>query len=94
MLRNRCQNLLKFLHFDSNVTWPSDSIDKLYKLRPIHDKVVANWCALYNSGEQISIDEGMFKWRGQLSFREYNKNKPIKYAIKAHILTESNSGYC
>ena len=36
----------------------------------------------------------MLKWRGRLSFRVYNKDKPTKYGIKAYILTDSNSGYC
>ena len=94
MSRNRYQNILKFLHFNNNATRPSDSTDKLYKLRPIHDKVVENWRTLYNPGEQTSIDEGMLKWRGRLSFRVYNKDKPTKYGIKAYILADSNSGYC
>ena len=94
MSRNRYQNLLKFLHFNNNATWPSHSKDKLYKMRPIHNKVVANWCARHNPGEQISVDKGMLKWRGQLSLGVYNKSKPIKYGIKAYILDDSNSGYC
>ena len=94
MSRNRYQNILKFLHFNDNAARPSDSTDKLYKLRPIHDKIVENWRTLYNPGEQISIDEGMLKWRGRLSFRVYNKDKPTKYGIKAYILADSNSGYC
>ena len=59
MSRNRYQNILKFLHFNDNAARPSDSTDKLYKLRPIHDKIVEMWRTLYNPGEQISIDEGM-----------------------------------
>ena len=94
MSRNRYQNITKFLHFNNNETRPSDSADKLYKLRPIHDAIVENWRALYNPDEQISIDEGMLKWRGRLSFKVYNKDKPTKYGIKAYILADSNSGYC
>ena len=94
MSRNRYQNLLKFLHFNNNATQSSDSTDKLQKQRPIHDNVVANWHTLYNPGEQISTDEGVLKWQDRLSFRVYNKNKPIKHGIKASILAESNSGYC
>ena len=94
MKRNRYQIIMKFLHFNDNEARPLDSTDKLYKLRPIHDKIVGNWRQLFNPGEQISIDEGMLKWRGRLSFRVYNKDKPIKYGIKAYILADSNSGYC
>ena len=85
---------MKFLHFNDNEARPLDSTDKLYKLRPIHDKIVANWHQLFNPSEQISIDEGMLKWRGHLSFKVYNKDKPTKYGIKAYILADLNSGYC
>ena len=85
---------MKFLHFNDSAARPSDPTDKLYKLRPIHDKIVENWRTLCNQGEQISIDEGMLKWRGRLSFRVYNKDKPTKYGIKAYILADSNSNYC
>jgi len=36
----------------------------------------------------------MVKWRGRLSFRVYNKDKPIKYGIKSYILTDSQPKYC
>ena len=39
-------------------------------------------------GEHIDIDEGMLKWRGRLSFRVYNKEKPTKYGIKGFILAD------
>ena len=62
--RNRYQNILKFLHFNNNATTSSDLTDKLYKLRPIHNKIVEKWRTLYDPGEKLSIDEGMLKWRG------------------------------
>ena len=43
MSRNRYQNILKFLHFNNNETRPSDTTDKLYKLRPIFDQIVEKW---------------------------------------------------
>ena len=39
---------------------------------------------MYNPGEHISIDEGVLKWRGGLSFKVYSENKPIKYGIKCY----------
>ena len=94
MSRNRDQIITKFLHFNNNEATPADSTDKLYKLRPIHDKIVGNWHKLFNPGEQISVDKGMLKWRGRLLFRVYNKDKPTKYGIKSYFLADSNSGYC
>ncbi|XP_069170372.1 piggyBac transposable element-derived protein 4-like [Procambarus clarkii] len=32
-------------------------------------------------------------WRGRLSFKVYNPNKPDKYGVKLYMLAESTSGY-
>jgi hypothetical protein len=36
--------------------------------------------------QNISLDEGMIPWRGNLSFRVYSPDKPVKYGIKACLL--------
>ncbi|XP_064637143.1 piggyBac transposable element-derived protein 4-like [Lineus longissimus] len=94
MPRNRFELILKFLHFNDNNTKAPDNTDKLYKIRPVYDLMVAKWRDLYDPGEFISIDEGTLKWRGRLSFRVYNKDKPTKYGIKGYILCDSDTAYC
>ena len=94
MSRDRFQLITTFLHFNDNEAMPSNCNDKLYKIRPVFDYLVNKWRALYSLGEHIAIDEGMLKWRGRLSFRVYNKDKPTKYGIKAYILADSSSAYC
>ena len=49
---------------------------------------------MYQPGQNICIDEGMMQWRGQLSFRVDNPQKPVKYGIKSYILCDSATGYC
>ena len=56
---------------------PSECTDKLYKIRPIFERLVEKWREVYAVGEHIAIDEGILKWRGRLSFRVYNKDEPI-----------------
>ena len=80
MPRNRYQIIIKFLHFNDNEARPSDSNDKLFKPRPIYDKIVANWRQLFYPGEQISIDEGMLKWRGRLSLRYTTRISQLRMA--------------
>ena len=94
MPRDRFQLIMTFLHFNDNEAMPSPCNDKLYKIRPIFEYLSGKWRTLYSLGEYIAIDEGMLKWRGRLSFRVYNKDKPTKYGIKAYILADSTSGYC
>ena len=94
MSRNRFQLLNKLLHFNNNQQRPSNCTDKLYKVRPVYDRIIGRWRELYNPGEHIAIDEGMLKWRGRLSFRVYMKSKPVKYGIKSYILADSQNHYC
>jgi hypothetical protein len=39
------------------------------------------------------LDEGMIPWRGHLSFRVYSPDKPVKYGIRAYMLSDSTNGY-
>ena len=82
------------MHCVDNNNKPANCIDKLYKIRTLYDLLRKIWKDMYNPGEYTSIDEGMLKWRGRLSFRVYNKNKPIKYGIKSYILCDSANAYC
>ena len=92
MSRNRFQIILRFLHCADNQT--ADKTDKMYKVKPVSDYLIAKFKELYQPDEQISIDEGTLMWRGRLSFKVYNPQKPIRYGIKSYILAESKTGYC
>ena len=94
MSRNRYQLISRFLHCSDNNSRPANCTDKLYKIRPVYDLLKRTWKDMYNLNEHIAIDEGMLKWKGRLSFRVYNKNKPIKYGIKSYILCDSGNSYC
>ncbi|XP_054614360.1 piggyBac transposable element-derived protein 4-like [Dunckerocampus dactyliophorus] len=92
MPRNRFQLIWRFLHYNNNAS--QDATDKMYKVRPVLDYIVSKFKELYQPFENICIDEWMMKWRGRLSFKVYNPQKPIKYGIKSYILCDSYSGYC
>ena len=91
MPRNRFQIIWRFLHFNNNAS--QDASDKMYKVRPVLDYIVEKFKEMYQPGQNICIDEGMMQWRGRLSFRVYNPQKP-KYGIKSYILCDSATGYC
>ena len=94
MSRNRFQQILSYLHFNNNNELPQNRDDKLFKIRPVYNMIVKRWRSLYDLGEHISIDESMVKWRGRLSFKVYQKEKPTKYGIKSYMLTDAKSKYC
>uniref|UniRef100_A0A8C6NXJ7 PiggyBac transposable element-derived protein domain-containing protein n=1 Tax=Nothobranchius furzeri TaxID=105023 RepID=A0A8C6NXJ7_NOTFU len=92
MSRNRFQIIWKFLHYNDNANL--DVNDKMYKVRPVLDYIVEKFKQMYQPDKNICIDEGMMLWRGRLSFRVYNPQKPVKYGIKSYILCDSATGYC
>ncbi|KAJ8392440.1 hypothetical protein AAFF_G00075650 [Aldrovandia affinis] len=92
MSRNRFQLIWRYLHFNDNTS--QDATDRMYKVRPVLDNIVGKFKELYQPGQNICIDEGMMLWRGRLSFRVYNPQKPVKYGIKSYILCDSATGYC
>ena len=94
MSRNRFEIILSYLHFNDSEKRSPMCDDRLYKVRPIIDHFVAKFREMYNPHENISIDEGMLSWRGQLGFRVYNPKKPVKYGVKSYVLTDSVNSYC
>lgn len=56
-------------------------------------RVHQNILAIYEPSKNISIDEGMIAYKGQLSFRQYMPAKPTKYGIKVWMAADSDNGY-
>ena len=67
--------------------------DPLYKLRPLIDHCQQNFRDQYIPGCDMSVDEGMIKYKGRLYFRQYMPKKPIKYGIKVWMAADSRTGY-
>ena len=80
MARNRFQQLLRFIHFADNET--ADQQDRLYKLRPLVEKLCEKFSCLRIPDEMVAIDETMIKFRGRLFFKQYIPGKSSKYGIK------------
>ena len=67
--------------------------DKLILFRPVMDYIREKCSSLYVHNRNLSLDEGMMKWKGRLSIRVYNPKKPCKYGVKFYFLCEAESGY-
>lgn len=44
--------------------------------------------------QSLALDEGTIPWRGNLSFRTYNKDKPVKFGLRLYKLCDCDTGYC
>ena len=75
---------------DSNV----DQTDKLFKFRYMIDNVRRSFKEHYVPHEHILVDEAMIPFKGRLSFKQYMKDKPVKFGIKMWVLADSVTAYC
>ena len=90
MARNRFQLLTSVLHFAHE----EDARDKMWKVRPLLDSLLANSQRMFKPKQQIAVDEGTLLWKGRLSFKVYNPRKPVKYGLKSYMLCDSITAYC
>ena len=92
---SRCRflQIKRYLNFNNEDLLANHDEDRLFKIRPVYDLLTERWQSLYHLSKHVTIDIGMVKWRGKLSFRVY-KDKPTTYGIKIYILADSQSKYC
>ena len=96
MSRTRFLQILRYLHFaDNNLAPPHDSEEhnKLYKIQPFLNLVIARFQEVYSPDRQLAVDETLIKFKGKLHFRQFIPIKPGRFGIKAFTLAESKSGY-
>ena len=96
MSQNRFEQLCGRLHFNDNRSVPAHGnpgYDKLYKIRPVIDKICAKSQELYTPGLNISVDEAMVKFKGRSSIKQYQPLKPIKRGFKVWCRSDSSNGY-
>ncbi|CAB4009487.1 Hypothetical predicted protein [Paramuricea clavata] len=65
--------------------------DKLAILRPLISKLDKAFQDVYVPGKNISIDEGLVKFNGRLSFKQYMPKKPNRFGIKVWMLADSET---
>lgn len=70
----------------------SPAYDRLFKLRKVVDMLQKKFMHVLTPGANISIDEGLYLWKGRLMLKQYIPNKPAKYGIKIYKLCDG-SGY-
>ena len=90
MPRNRFQSILRMWHFADNATATAE--DRLHKLKPLIDLLVAKFKDARTPGETLVVDESMVPFRGRLSFRQYIPGKSHKYGVKLFKLCDEK-GY-
>ncbi|CAB4023379.1 Hypothetical predicted protein [Paramuricea clavata] len=89
MPSKRFQILNKYFHISD--PRQENPTDKLTKIRPLISKLENAFQDVYVPGKNISIDEGLIKFNGRLSFKQYMPKNPNKFGIKIWMLADSET---
>jgi hypothetical protein len=93
MGRNRCQDILRDLHFVDNEA--DRTRDKLWKLRPIVDKLQQRFLAGWSLPAVFSFDEGVLPSTSRRNTtRMFMPDKPYRYGSKMFMTCDSRTAYC
>ena len=91
------EQIMRYLHFADNTKQVTDTddpnFDKAYKVRALLERFRKCCLAYWVPGINQAIDEMMIRFKGRLGWRQYMKDKPIKFGIKMWGLAESTLGY-
>ena len=96
MSGRRFELLLSNLHLNDDQRMPgrdSPHFDKLYKVRPLVDKLVEAFQHHYQPKKNLSVDESIIGFKGRLSWIQYMPKKPTKWGIKTWTLADASNGY-
>lgn len=82
MPRDRALQIMPYLHFVDNNNVDPD--DRLAKIRPVLDKMVAKFKENYTPSQETSTDEFLLKFKGRIRFHHYNPQKRARFGIKVY----------
>ena len=94
--RDRYKQITKYLHYcDESVVPPRDDpeYDRLYKVAFVINHLERRFAEEFTPHQEVAVDESMIPFCGRLCFKQYHRDKPIKWSKKVWILTDSKSGY-
>ena len=94
--KNRFLDILGNLHLNDSSKQAKvgePGYDPLFKVRKFLDVLCPRFEYEYNVHEEVSIDEAMIPFKGRLGFKQYMKDKPTKWGIKAFVFADAHNGY-
>ena len=92
MERDRFIALWGFLHLVNQTDEAVDKSDKIYKVRPMLDRMLPRFCRYYSPRQQLTLDEGMILTKNRLPIKQYIRDKPVRWGIKSFLLCEAKTG--
>ncbi|KAK3740708.1 hypothetical protein RRG08_048952 [Elysia crispata] len=93
MIRDRFEQIQKFIHFNDNRQEPphtANKRDRLYKIRPLLELFSPSFRNVFTPDKLICIDESLMLFKGRVIFRQYIPLKRARFGIKIFCLTDKN----
>lgn len=85
MTRNRLLELRTFFNVVNNESIPKNNRDKFVKVRPLYNTFTKR-CHELPVKQNLSVDEQIIPFKGQLSIKQYIRGKPTPWGIKNLLL--------
>lgn len=64
-----------------------------FLIRPIVDHMKSKCQLFYQPRNNVAVDESTISFKGKVSFRVYNPQKPVKFGMKVFVLSDCQNGY-
>ena len=93
MERDRFIALWGFLHLVDQTDKAMDKSNKIYKVRPMLDRMLPLFRRYYSPSQQLSLDEGMIPTKNRLAIKQNIRDKPARWGIKSFLLCEAKTSY-
>ena len=82
-----------FLHLVDQTDEAVDKSDKIYKVRPMLDRMLPLFRHYYRPRQQLRLDEGMIPTKNRLAIKQYICDKPVRWGINSFLLCKAKTGY-
>jgi hypothetical protein len=89
----RWKQIKRFMKWSDCNLDPHNKHDRLYRIREIFDVFIGACRQNYWPGVEIALDEAIKKFKGRCVFKQYIKNKPVRWGFKIFCICCSATAY-
>lgn len=89
--KQRSATLGKYFHLADPST--QDRADLLRKVRALDTLLEQTFPEAYTPGKNITVDEGLVKFNGRLSYKQFLPMKSDKFGIKVWLFADADTYY-
>lgn len=90
--KDRFLNIFWNLHFNHD-RGQGDVRGKDFLIKPIIEHIKPLTKLFYTTSNKVAVDESTISFKGKVSFRVYNPQKPTKFGLKIFVLSDCANGY-